>query len=54
MNEKLSKKTDEIEDSNPKPIQENTEKSGKIEFITAPLVGTYYSSPKPEDPPLFR
>ena len=30
---------------------ENTEKSGKIEFITAPLVGTYYSSPKPEDPP---
>ena len=30
---------------------ENTEKSSKIEFITAPLVGTYYSSPKPEDPP---
>ena len=49
--ENLDQQKDEIEDSNPKPIQENTEKSSKIEFITAPLVGTYYSSPKPEDPP---
>ena len=42
---------DEIEDLNTKPTEQKTEKSGKIELITAPLVGTYYSSPKPEDPP---
>ena len=49
----LDESKDEIEDLNTKPIEQKTEKSGKIEFITAPLVGTYYSSPKPEDPPFI-
>ena len=43
----------QIENLNTNPAQEKSEISGKIEFITAPLVGTYYSSPKPEDPPFI-
>jgi len=43
----------QIDDLNTNPAQQKSEISGKIEFITAPLVGTYYSSPKPEDPPFI-
>ena len=51
--ENLDQPKNEIENLNSNPIQEKSEISGKIEFITAPLVGTYYSSPKPEDPPFI-
>lgn len=51
--EKLEKPKDSIEDLNPNPIQSELQISDNLEFITAPLVGTYYSSPKPEDPPFI-
>ena len=38
---------------NSHPIQSEPQISDNLEFITSPLVGTYYSSPKPEDPPFI-
>ena len=51
--ENLDHQKNQIENLNTNLAQEKSEISGKIEFITAPLVGTYYSSPKPEDPPFI-
>ena len=51
--EKLEKPKDSIEDLNPNPTQSEHQISDNLDFITAPLVGTYYSSPKPEDPPFI-
>ena len=53
ITENSEKPVDHIEDLNSKPIQSEPQISDNIEFITAPLVGTYYSSPKPEDPPFI-
>ena len=30
------------------------EEKKELHYITAPLVGTFYSSPKPEDPPFIK
>ena len=38
-------------------LEESTENQGSednIDYITAPLVGTYYTSPKPDDPPFIK
>tara|TARA_A100001015_G_C14988673_1_gene712749 strand:+ start:649 stop:1173 length:525 start_codon:yes stop_codon:yes gene_type:complete len=53
ITEKLEQPKDSIEDLNSEPIQSEPQISDNFEFITAPLVGTYYSSPKPEDPPFI-
>ena len=44
---------DNLEDVSSKSINPGPQISDNLEFITAPLVGTYYSSPKPEDPPFI-
>jgi len=51
--EKLEKPKDSTEVLNSNPIQSEPQISDNLKFITAPLVGTYYSSPKPEDPPFI-
>ena len=33
---------------------ENQASEDNIDYITAPLVGTYYTSPKPDDPPFIK
>ena len=53
ITENLEKPLDHIEDLNSNPIQSEPQIPDNLEFITAPLVGTYYSSPKPEDPPFI-
>ena len=51
--ENLEQPVNHTEDLNSKSIQSEPQISDNLEFITAPLVGTYYSSPKPEDPPFI-
>ena len=53
ITEELEQPKDSIEDLNPNPTQSEHQISDNLDFITAPLVGTYYSSPKPEDPPFI-
>ena len=40
--------------SEPEATVENLPAEDKTDYITAPLVGTYYSSPKPDDPPFIK
>ena len=35
-------------------VTESNSDEKNLNYITAPLVGTYYSSPKPEDPPFIK
>ena len=53
LSENLEQKVDQKESLNSNSIQSEPEISDNLEFITAPLVGTFYSSPKPEDPPFI-
>ena len=53
ITENLEQPVEHIEDLNSNSIQSTPQISDNLEFITAPLVGTYYSSPKPEDPPFI-
>ena len=43
---------DTIQDETINDIVESEEK--ELHYITAPLVGTFYLSPKPEDPPFIK
>ena len=54
LEEKISPKDDSQATHSLEEVTESSSSEKNLNFITAPLVGTYYSSPKPEDPPFIK